>query len=73
MVTVPTGLQICAKMLQMHFPGGGGTTCLQPKSYITFKLASSYFLKVLMVGFVSKNFIIVVTVPTGLQTCDEVL
>ena len=36
--TVPTGLQTCAKRLQMHLSGGGGTPCLQPKSNATFKL-----------------------------------
>ena len=35
--TVPTGLQTCAKVLQVHFPGGGGTPWLQPKSNVTFK------------------------------------
>ena len=35
--TVPTGLQTCAKVLQMHLPGGGGTPWLQPKSNQTFK------------------------------------
>ena len=29
--TVPTGLQTCAKLLQMHLSGGGGTPCLQPE------------------------------------------
>ena len=29
---VPTGLQTCEKMLQMHLSGGGGTPCMQPKS-----------------------------------------
>ena len=37
---VPTGLQTCAKVLQMHLSGGGGTLWLQPKSNVTFKLAS---------------------------------
>ena len=35
-VTVPRGLQTCAKKLQMHFSGGGGTPWLQPKSNGTF-------------------------------------
>ena len=39
--TVPTGLQTCAKVLQMHLSGGGGTPWLQPKSNVTFKLASN--------------------------------
>ena len=73
MATEHTGLQAYAKILQMHLPGIGGISWLQPKSCITFELASNYFLKVLAVGFLSKNFIIVVTVPTGLQTCDKVL
>ena len=42
--TVPTGLQTCAKVLQMHFSGGEGTPWLQLKSNITFKLASSKLL-----------------------------
>ena len=29
---VPIGLQACAKMLQMHLSGGGGTPWMQPKS-----------------------------------------
>ena len=37
--TVPAGLQTCAKVLQMHLPGGGGTPWLGPKSNTTFKLA----------------------------------
>ena len=36
---VPTGLQTCAKLLQMHFSGGWGTPWLQPKSNVTFKFA----------------------------------
>ena len=35
--TVPTELQTCAKVLQVHLSGGGGTPSLQPKSNITFK------------------------------------
>ena len=34
--TVPTGLQTYAKILQMHFSGGGGTPWLQPKRNGTF-------------------------------------
>ena len=37
--TVPTGLQTCAKLLQMHLSESGGTPLLQPKSNVTFKLA----------------------------------
>ena len=40
--SVPTGLQTCAKVLQMQLPGGGGTPWLQPNNNITFKLASQY-------------------------------
>ena len=54
--TVPTGLQTCAKMLQMHLSGGGGTPWLQPKSNETFKLASTQFLKFLTAGFGFKHF-----------------
>ena len=32
LATVPTGLQSCAKLLQIHVSGGGGTPWLQPKS-----------------------------------------
>ena len=39
--TVPTGLQTCAKILQIHLSGGGGTPRLQPKSNATFKFAST--------------------------------
>ena len=38
--TVPTGLQTCAKVLQMHLSGGGGTSRMQRKSNITFELGS---------------------------------
>ena len=34
-----TGLQTCAKMLQRHLSGGGGTPWMQPKSNGKFKLA----------------------------------
>ena len=36
LATVPTGLQTCAKVLQMHFSGGGGTPWLQPKGNGSF-------------------------------------
>ena len=39
--TVPTGLQTCAKVMQMHLSGGGGTPWLQPKSDVTSKSASA--------------------------------
>ena len=44
--TVPTGLQTCAKKLQMHLSGVGGTPWLQPKSNVTFELASTKLLKI---------------------------
>ena len=34
--TVPTGLQFCAKPLQMHLSEGGWAPWLQPKSSGTF-------------------------------------
>ena len=51
MATVPTGLQTCAKLLQMHLSGGGGTPCLQPKSNRKLKLALAIWL-----GFGFKYF-----------------
>ena len=36
--TVPTALQTCAKVLQIHLSGGGGTPWMQPKSNEAFKL-----------------------------------
>ena len=33
--TVPTGLQTCAKMLQIPLTGGGETPWMQPKSNVT--------------------------------------
>ena len=50
--TVPTGLQTCAKVLQMHLPGGGGTTWLKSKSNINFVKELFYILKLLAAGFV---------------------
>ena len=35
--TVPTELQNCAKVLQVHVSGGWGTPWLQPKSNVTFE------------------------------------
>ena len=52
--TVPTGLQTCVKVLQMHIPGGGGTPWLQPNNNITFKLASHYLCEFLNTCFVFK-------------------
>ena len=34
--TVPTRLQTCAKVLQMHLSGVGGTPWMQPKSNVSF-------------------------------------
>ena len=45
--TVPTGLQTCAKRLQMYLSGGGGTPWLQPKSNATFKLVPPQLLNFL--------------------------
>ena len=69
--TVPTGLQTCAKMLQMHLSGGGGTPWLQPKSNATFKLVSLNCLCFGMLVLDLNISIIVATVPTGLQTCAK--
>ena len=54
--TVPTGLQTCAKVLQMHLSWGGRTLWLQPKSTVTFKLDSRYLLKFLAADFGFKYF-----------------
>ena len=51
MATVLTGLQTCAKLLQIQLSGGGGIPWLQPKSNVTFKLASINVLKFLTDGF----------------------
>ena len=56
MATVPTGLQTCAKVVQMHLSGGGGTPCLQPKSNVTFKLATLDVFKSLSADFGFKCF-----------------
>ena len=48
--TVPTGLQSCAKLLQMHISGGGGTPWMQPKSNVTLKLTSLDVFKFLASG-----------------------
>ena len=50
--TVHTGMQTCAKVLQMHLPGGGATTWLQPKSNTTFELASQYLYQFVDICFV---------------------
>ena len=49
--TVPTGLQNCSKVLQVHFPGGGVTPWLQPKSNATFKKDSLHVFKFVAAGF----------------------
>ena len=54
--TVPTGLQTCAKVLQMHLSGGRGTPWWQPKSYVKFKLASAQLLKIFTAYFGFKYF-----------------
>ena len=54
--TVPTRLQACAKVLQMHILGGGGTPWMQPKSNVSFELASLSVLKLLVDGFKFKYF-----------------
>ena len=51
MATVPTGLQTCAKVLQMHLSGGGRTPWMQPKSNETFKLAFTQLFKILAADF----------------------
>ena len=56
MAAVPTGLQTCAKVLQMHISGSGGTPWLQPKSNATFKLASINAVTFLTAGFGFKYF-----------------
>ena len=54
--TVPTGLQTCAKVLQMHISGDGGIPWLQPQGNVTFKSASLSVLKFLITGFGFKYF-----------------
>ena len=54
--TVLTGLQTSAKVLQMHLSGGGGTPWLQPKSSVTFRLASFNVFKFLGADFGFKYF-----------------
>ena len=56
MVTVPTGLQNCLKVLQVHFTGGGGTPCLRPKSNATFKKDLLHVFKFVAAGFGFKYF-----------------
>ena len=54
--TVPTSLQTCAKVLQMHRSGGGGTPCMQLKSNSTFELASTHIFNPLAADFGFKYF-----------------
>ena len=49
--TVPKGWQNCAKLLEVHLSGGGGTPWLQPKSILTFKLSPLDVLKVFATDF----------------------
>ena len=54
--TVPTELQNCAKVLQVHFSWGGGTPCLQPKSHVTFTQDLVSAFKSLAAEFAFKYF-----------------
>ena len=56
LATVPTGLQTCAKVLQTHLSGGGGTPCLQPKSNAAFKKDLLHVFKFVAAGFGFKYF-----------------
>ena len=49
--TVPTGLQTCAKVPQMHLSGGVETPWMQPKSNVTFTLAIIQLFKFLGADF----------------------
>ena len=51
MATVPTGLQTCAKMLQIHLSGGAGTPWMQLKSNRKFIIALPQLLKFLIAEF----------------------
>ena len=53
---VPTGLQTCAKVLQIQTSGSGGTPWMQPKSNVTFKLASLNVFKFMAADFGFKYF-----------------
>ena len=66
MAAVPIRLQTCAKMLQMHLSGGGGTPWMQPKSNGKFLLASSQVVASFWLLVLDLNiFIIVAAVPIG--------
>ena len=54
--TVPTGLQTCAKVLQIQLSGGVGTPWLQPKSNASFKLASTQLFHFFTADFGFKYF-----------------
>ena len=56
MAAEPTGLQFCAKMLQMHLSGGGGTPWMQRKCNGKFKKASFQVVKFLTADFGFKYF-----------------
>ena len=56
MAAMPTGLQTCAKMLQMHLSGGGGTLWMQPKSNGNAELGSLQVFKFLVSDFEIKYF-----------------
>ena len=58
MANVPTGLQTCAKVLQIQTSGGGGTPWMQSKSNVTFKLAlpQLFQFQFLAAGFGFKTF-----------------
>ena len=70
---MPTGLQICAKMLQMDLPGGRGIPSMQPKRSINFKLECIILLSFWLLVLHLNILIIVATVPIVLQTCAKVL
>ena len=58
-------VNLCKNAANTDFRGGG-TPWLQPKSNVTFKLASPQLFKFLSVNFNLNIFIIVATVPIGL-------
>ena len=71
--TVPTGLQTCAKLLQMHLSGGGGTPWLKPKSNVTFESAPTQLLMIFFVDFGFKYCHYSGNCAHRLQTCAKVL
>ena len=73
MATVSTGLQTCAKVLQIQISGGGGTPWMQPKSNVTFTSTLAQLFKFLLLILDLNIQFIVATVSTGLQTCGKVL